>query len=101
MGQMKQKYLTIPVSDLRYFEFSCPSCKMAFVYDVDGSRSFPEACPACGQDYYNKLPKSFAAYKDFYRLFGKLEQMNPRFRVEEAPASGLSPNPAPGLDKQG
>lgn len=83
---MGEKYLVVPVSDLRYFEFTCPKCGTGFTYDMQGEKSsFPEDCPACGVDYDSftgTLPQSFSGYKKFFQTFGKLKDFDPGFRIK-------------------
>ena len=87
---MGERFLSLPVADLRYFGFSCQQCQTSFIFDMGGERTvFPDLCPVCKatwNSFISTLPQAFMAYKRFFECFG-IEQLTrvirPYFRVPE------------------
>jgi len=82
---MGEKYLMIPVQDLRHLELFCKNCQTGVVLDLaDSGKGFPKQCPTCGAEFdrLGGLPEILGRYRRFYEDLAKAP-VNARFRVKE------------------
>ncbi len=81
---MAERYLMVPVRDLRYLELSCHKCGTGIVIDLaDPSKAFPEKCPVCPailRGTSKPMAEVLQSYRDFHAQLAD-SPTEPHFRL--------------------